>query len=509
MRINHNISALNAYRNLAVNNDNTSKSLEKLSSGLRINRAADDAAGLAISEKMRSQIRGLDMAQRNALDGISVVQTAEGALSSTHEILQRMRELAVQAANDSNTDSDRQEIQKEINQLTSEVNRIGNSTEFNTSKLLDGSRINTFKVTGKQFGNGTGVLTDSTTGVNLAVANSSELTVGPHTISVNKFVSGKENPVNVTTPYPDQFNSYGDANSGEIGVTSEVHGDNWTMAFNNGKFSLTSDSGVNDQLDPGQAFDGYGLHFQLNSPATMSDGDSFQFSTSEPADAYSFNISVDGQKTVVPENSTGGANNFDFQGLIIGGAPLNDGSFNYVIEDSGVGKDNSLHMQIGANSGQTVTLEINDMRSQALQISSDIGGGEPQYVTLLDGTSQKVWYTKDSGADDGTSANTPEYAIDVTSHDKAQSAITVMDDAIQKVSSERARMGAIQNRLEYTVSNLKTMGENITSSESRIRDLDMALEMTNFTKNNILNQAAQAMLSQANQMPQGVLQLLK
>ncbi len=142
MKINHNITALNAYRNLSVNNANTAKSLEKLSSGLRINRASDDAAGLAISEKMRSQIRGLDMAERNALDGVSFVQTAEGALSSSHSILQRMRELAVQAANDSNTDVDRNAIQQEINQLTNEINRISNSTEFNTKKLLNGSLSN-------------------------------------------------------------------------------------------------------------------------------------------------------------------------------------------------------------------------------------------------------------------------------------------------------------------------------------------------------------------------------
>ncbi len=138
MKINHNIAALNAYRNLSVNNSTTAKSLEKLSSGLRINRAADDAAGLAISEKMRSQIRGLDMAERNTLDAVSFVQTAEGALSSTHSILQRMRELAVQAANDSNTEVDRDAIQQEINQLTNEINRIGNTTEFNTKKLLNG-----------------------------------------------------------------------------------------------------------------------------------------------------------------------------------------------------------------------------------------------------------------------------------------------------------------------------------------------------------------------------------
>lgn len=315
MRINHNIAALNAYRNLEINNENTSKSLEKLSSGLRINRAADDAAGLAISEKMRSQIRGLDMAERNALDGVSVVQTADGALNSTQEILQRMRELSVQSASDSNTDTDRQEIQKEVNQLTSEVNRIANTTEFNTGKLLDGSK----------------------------------------------------------------------------------------------------------------------------------------------------------------------------QGA------------------------NALNFQIGANAGQTVSLEIGDMSATALSVSSNTGSPTAgNTITLSDGTTQAtVWYTTTADADNGLAPGTPQNALDVTSSQKAQAAITVIDDAIQRVSSERAHLGAVQNRLEYTVDNLKTMNENVTSSESRIRDVDMAEEMTNFTKNNILNQAAQAMLSQANQLPQGVLQLLK
>lgn len=315
MRINHNISALNAYRNLAANNINTEKSLEKLSSGLRINKASDDAAGLAISEKMRSQIRGLEMAERNALDGISLIQTTEGALSSSHDILQRMRELAVQAANDSYTDTDRAEIQKEVNQLTSELNRIGKATEFNSSPLLDGSRVKT---------------------------------------------------------------------------------------------------------------------------------------------------------------------------------PANDGSMNF---------------QIGANSGQAVTLEINDMRAGALLVSSNTAGAK--IVTLQDGSTKSVDYTTTAVVNNGVSSADTEFAVDVTSHQKAEAAITVFSDAIQKVSAERSRLGSIQNRLEHTVNNLKVMTENVTSSESRIRDLDMAKEMSNFTKNNILNQAAQAMLSQANQMPQGVLQLLK
>jgi flagellin len=270
MRINHNIAALNTYRQLTMGTNAAAKSMEKLSSGLRINRAGDDAAGLAISEKMRGQIRGLEMAAKNAQDGISMIQTAEGALNETHAILQRMRELAVQAANDTNTTADRDEIQKEIDQLVNEIDRIGNTTEFNTQKLLSG--------------------------------------------------------------------------------------------------------GIN------------GTYFQ-----------------------------------------------------------------------------------IGANNGQTITLSINDMRAAALGVDT----------LMVD-----------------TNAN-------------ANSAITKIDAAISRVSSERSKLGAIQNRLEHTINNLGTAAENLTAAESRIRDVDMAREMMEFTKNNILTQAAQAMLAQANQLPQGVLQLLR
>ncbi|MCI2253008.1 flagellin [Domibacillus sp. PGB-M46] len=270
MRINHNIQALNAYRNLNNTANTTAKSLEKLSSGLRINRAADDAAGLAISEKMRSQIRGLDMAERNSLDAISLIQTAEGALASTHDILQRMRELSVQASNGTLETADRDAIQEEINALTTEIQRIADTTEFNKKKLLDGSFVN-------------------------------------------------------------------------------------------------------------------------------------------------------------------------------------------------------VDFQIGANNGQMLGLSIGNMAPGALGIA-------------------------------GLNLATPS---------GAQTAISTFDTAIATVSKQRSQLGAVQNRLEHTITNLQTANENLTASESRIRDLDMAKEMTNFTRNNILNQAGQAMLAQANQLPQGVLQLLQ
>ncbi|WP_339813098.1 MULTISPECIES: flagellin [unclassified Paenibacillus] len=273
MIINHNIAAMNTHRQLGTNTTNTNKAIEKLSSGLRINRAGDDAAGLAISEKMRGQIRGLDMATKNAQDGISLIQTAEGALNETHSILQRIRELSVQSANDTNTNEDRAELQKEVTELTTEITRISTDTEFNTKKLLNGA-----------------------------------------------------------------------------GVSNAV-------------------------------------------------------------------------------------------------------------------------FQIGANTGQAIKLSIGDM-------SAGKSGLGLQSVAI------------------GTQAG-------------ANSALAILDSAITKVSAERAKLGANQNRLEHTINNLGTTSENLSAAESRIRDVDMAKEMMNQTKNNILAQAAQAMLAQANQQPQAVLQLLR
>ncbi|MFJ7735983.1 flagellin [Lysinibacillus sp. NPDC097287] len=269
MRIQHNISALNTHRNLGFNNAQASKNLEKLSSGYKINRAGDDAAGLAISEKMRGQIRGLDMATKNAQDSISLIQTAEGALNETHAILQRMRELSVQSANDTNVSTDRADIQKEINALSEEITRISTDTEFNTQKLLTGS----FKA--KTF-------------------------------------------------------------------------------------------------------------------------------------------------------------------------------------------------HIGANQDQSIKLSVDNMSSTALKVNS----------------------------------------VDISTQSAANKAITTINEALKTVSATRSDLGAIQNRLEHTINNLGATSENLTAAESRIRDTDMAKEMMGFTKNNILMQAAQSMLAQANQQPQGVLQLL-
>ena len=390
MIINHNMNALNAHRNMGINNTAAGKSMEKLSSGLRINRAGDDAAGLAISEKMRGQIRGLTQASRNSADGISMIQTAEGALNETTNILQRMRELAVQASNDTNTSSDREEIQKEINALTEEVDRIANNTEFNTQKLLNGSK------------------------------------------------------------------------SGEAGdlVRDEVKAVQGEF-----KIVLDKDLKENDKL----VIDGKSIKFEANDVADkdnvktklegifteydieVTDLKNIKLTQKEGKDKDEFKVSLNGADAGFTTNK-------------VDGVTQRDTEFS----------EGKVSVQVGANAEQSMSIEIGDMRAQALKIVNDKGRG-----------------------------------LSVETAQSANEAITAFDAALNAVSSQRANLGAVQNRLEYTISNLDNTAENLTSAESTLRDVDMAKEMMEYSKNNILNQAAQAMISQANQQPQNVLQLLR
>ncbi|WP_277674601.1 flagellin [Piscibacillus halophilus] len=342
MIINNNIPALNTHRQMGINQGNMQSSMEKLSSGLRINRAGDDAAGLAISEKMRAQINGLDQASRNAQDGISLIQTAEGALDETHSILQRMRELAVQSANDTNTDADRAELQKEADQLAEELSRIGDNTEFNTQKLLDGSLD-------------------------------------------NKFHIGANADQNISL-------SVSDMRAEALGVTGQLTAD-----------SYSTDDGF--QID-GEEFTG--------------------------------NVLKSGDQVVAVEVGS------DF----------------YALDD--VEYDSTSTAHAAKTDAEVFELE-----------AGDAYGG-----------------------------------IDISSQASADSAITTINEAIESVSAERSKLGAVQNRLEHTISNLDNASENLSAAESRIRDVDMAKEMMEMTKSNILSQASQSMLAQANQQPQSVLQLL-
>lgn len=330
MIINHNISALNTHRQLGVNTSNSAKNLEKLSSGYRINRAGDDAAGLAISEKMRGQIRGLQMASKNAQDGISLIQTAEGALTETHAALQRMRELAVQAATDTNEGVDRQKLQAEVNELAAEITRISTDTEFNNQKVLNG------------------------------------------TFEDKVFHIGANSGQNIRL-------SIGDMGSDTLGV--------------------------------GQAY-------------TVTAGEL---------------IGADGS-------------------TVLGTWQAADDT------------DPNNILPAGYYNGGKLVLAADE--------------------ELAVGTKAAI-------------------GIDISTQAAADKAITTINNALNKVSEERSKLGANQNRLEHTINNLGATAENLAAAESRIRDVDMAKEMMEFTKNNILTQAAQAMLAQANSLPQGVLQLLR
>jgi len=396
MIINHNISALNTHRQLSSATNAQSKSMEKLASGMRINRAGDDAAGLAISEKMRGQIRGLDQASRNSQDAISLIQTAEGALNETTDILQRMRELATQASTDTNTTSDRGEIQKEMDSLTSEINRIGNTTEFNTQKLLNGSK-------------------DSATTGNLAKV---------------------------------EFDLTG-MTAGSI----DVLGENVAFDTDAGTTASAIETAITGNADLNAKYD----------------------------------VTVTGNKVEIVAKSKG--EDTDLKADLTKGTGVTDET---VTTTEGKADGSGLQFQIGANENQSLTLEIGDMRASALKLTGTGDG-----------------FTAKANVSNGTDSTGVEKGLDVSNAKNASAAITKIQTAIDTVSAERSKLGANQNRLEHTINNLGTSSENLTAAESRVRDTDMAKTMMEQTKNSILAQASQAMLAQANQQPQGVLQLLR
>ncbi len=420
MIINHNISALNTYRQLTINNNAAAKSLEKLSSGLRINRAGDDAAGLAISEKMRGQIRGLEMAKKNAQDGISLIQTAEGALNETHAILQRMRELAVQAASDTNENKvDRPAIQDEINMLIEELDGITQRTEFNTQKLLDGSFEGVFQIGANENQN----IKVSIDKMDAAALGLTKTVVAQTDVTVTGLKDG----------------SY------------KVVGKNLLDARENivGTVSTTSSNAI-----------------------TLAGGSTITFDKVSAVSDKAIITVVDGKAELrLQADET------------IGITKLAAGK--YEISGSKVLKD-GFEVGTFSNSDKSVTINLAD--------------GEDVTFTAADLGLNDVF---------GTVNEFTIAGIDLSNRDQASASITVLDSAIQKVSTQRSKLGAIQNRLEHTINNLGTAAENLTAAESRIRDVDMAKEMMEFTKNNILQQAAQAMLAQANMQPQGVLQLLR
>ena len=569
MIIQHNMQAMNANRMLGSIVTTQAKSTEKLSSGYRINRAADDAAGLSISEKMRSQIRGLEQASTNAQDGISLIQTAEGALNESHAILQRMRELAVQAANGTETDDDREAVQNEISQLQDELTRISETTEFNTMKLLDGSFAanevkeatsavtlgvsDAFTASGAKLTaatapttfaafdqtikdvlviDGQEVTVDWSKGLEHANINEAgiqaaananaidaigeelaeimqdaintaieEAGVSVEGVKVSYDATNKKMVLESLKTGSDASIKYTGATGSLLTVT--LAGTDGTAASATGSYTIpdNGDTTANENvIAVGTAItvDVAGQKVQLTTTAAITEGmvlsDTDATATNDVASiiqtdlrtaiddamaAQGLTAGMDGfidstKVTVTAENGALkiegplGANITFDESDAAKALGLNP-SAKPVEEEKVVGK--SMTLQIGANEGQTMDFNIEDMSAKALGV-------------------------------DGENVN-------ISTQDKAKVAMTTVDEAIKKISAQRSQLGAVQNRLEHTISNLDTSAENLQAAESRIRDVDMAEEMVNYTKNNILQQAAQSMLAQANQSTQGVLSLLQ
>ena len=413
MVVQHNMQAANANRMLNVTTSAQSKSTEKLSSGYKINRAADDAAGLTISEKMRKQIKGLDRASTNAQDGVSAVQTAEGALTEVHSMLQRMNELAVQSANGTNSETDRKAIQDEVDQLSTEIDRVSETTKFNETYLLKGdSKTQTDANFYKS---------------NYTIAESTKLYL-----------------------------------AGETDNTKNLTGAALKDAIASGKKIYTEVAGADKQ--------------DKNPTSTLAiKGKDYAFVT-KLYDGKGKELSADEVKS----------------GKYADGSTIG-GFYTSNTGDDGVTAGTNIKLNDQAAAAYTEAFKVNDALSFNLHVGADSSSDNKIKVDIASMSAAGIGVK----------------GIQVNTEDDATAAIDRISEAISKVSSQRSSLGAVQNRLEHTINNLDNVSENTTSAESRIRDTDMAKEMVNYSKNNILAQAGQSMLAQANQSNQGVLSLLQ
>lgn len=421
MVVQHNLTAMNSNRMLGLTTSAQAKSTEKLSSGYKINRAADDAAGLSISEKMRKQIRGLTQASANAEDGISAVQTAEGALNEVEDMLQRMNELAVKAANGTMSESDRNAVQSEIDQLVTEIDRVATTTKFNETYLLKGNNNGTI---------GKLTYTDAATNIESDFGATVNAATGTMSVDLTEVKDGDES-VDANTTYAGKSVEIGNTTYIFVASTSEADG------ATGDKLSVTEAVDKLNETDGQKAF-------------TSMDDMMSAIKRAYGEDIKSVSSYID--------TTNGNGENAEVKLKVETFADLNESV------------DLSLHVGADSSDDNKITMNIAMMSARGLGVNGlDVSG--------------------------------------VTS-DNATSAIDTIADAIAKVSAQRSTLGAIQNRLEHTIANLDNIVENTTSAESQIRDTDMATEMVSYSNNNILAQAGQAMLAQANQTNQGVLSLL-
>ncbi len=470
MVVQHNMQAMNANRMLNVTTTQQSKATEKLSSGYKINRAADDAAGLSISEKMRKQIRGLDQASTNAQDGISAVQTAEGALTEVHSMLQRMNELATQAANGTNSSSDRSSIQDEIDQLTTEIDRVAETTKFNETYLLKGNgKTSNVKVNAKDAGiegTLTGVGTGTATFKMTALKTGESITIGSKGYTIGTTISEVKDAI-------------GDAKV-QVGDKVTINGTEYTVADKAANEDRTENLLTKDSLKE-LVNDGAKVIVGTQTYVAMTDADKNQVGDND-ASVISANKAYELiSKELIKASSIGAdpgeeakisAKDSDYTGK--GAYSTANTQVTFVIGEGSrevtQGLQLGLHVGADADENNKISFTIDTMDSAGLGVKG---------LNIVDKTGAKATYAIDSIA-----------------------------DAISKVSAQRSSLGAVQNRLEHTINNLDNVVENTTSAESQIRDTDMAETMVEYSKNNILAQAGQSMLAQANQSNQGVLSLL-
>lgn len=489
--INTNVASLNAQRQLNGSQSALNTSLERLSSGLRINSAKDDAAGLAISERMSSQIRGLNQAARNANDGISLAQTAEGALSEIGNNLQRIRELAVQSANATNTASDRAALQAEVDQLTSEITRVAGQTQFNGLNLLDGSFANQNFQVGANAGQTISVS---------SIGDSRASALGSNVLSTGGSLMGKA-----------------------IAATADLTAPNGNGAAAETDLTLsTAQGGTTSAISYGLSAGANGVAAAINSAGTsvgLSAVATNSATLGNLGEAGTVSMTLNGQAISAAVTSTG-----DLSTLA---AAINGVADTTGVSASFADPNNKAAITLSTTDGRDIT--VLDFNNSATTKTADITGLGGAAVTLTGGAVTdstrvvgKVDIFSSKGAITAANANTDAFAsagatssfsdvasVSITSASGSQAAIRVLDEALQQINSSRGDLGALQNRFQSTISSLQTNAENLSASRSRIRDADFAAETASLTRSQILQQAGVAMLAQANALPNNVLSLLR
>ena len=474
MVVQHNLTAMNSNRMLGLTTASQAKSTEKLSSGYKINRAADDAAGLSISEKMRKQIRGLTQASLNAQDGISAVQTAEGALTEVHDMLQRMNELAVKSANGTNSEDDRSYIQNEIDQLVTEIDRVSTTTKFNETYLLQGNARGTVSATDTDQ-----KVESKLAGVELNAAAGSELVAGDVVLGkVTAEVKNNAGGALIGDLSGSVLNALNNAADGTITITQKT------------------DAATNKLVDQYEVKDGNDVKATLTQAQLKEMGVNI---TAGTANAAAMTIQLKWNQTEQKDLQAG---------LSIKADAANTTAAKLQASHLKVGDEVKVTIKAeqDATTGNTVTklkaydnAYVPDALNVSLHVGADSSNDNKIEMSIESMSSKSLGLVNEDG----------RLLVDGKDSTNADKAIDTIAQAIQKVSTQRSALGAVQNRLEHTVNNLDNVVENTTSAESQIRDTDMATEMVKYSNNNILAQAGQAMLAQANQSNQGVLSLLQ